>query len=403
MPFINKKESKIMKQKIAIILVLTLLAGLCAFASAEEQENQSTVAVVATVVLVVDGSGDGAVTGEMSTGLANPLHESSVAGILEKVGVSLPAPDFANSASWFVINGNPVIGELRFAVGEQNYCYRVAQAVSYSDISGMYYTWTNSGSASVDYNNATVCFIPGEQGIIQWYDVVPGVMYSLSVDSGADAAGLTEMANKIFKPLQGDVGGDTTEITGTVYGTVVYASNSEVCVNAYDGVYTFRITSRTNVQTAYFDTGDYLCIQYSGDLNNGPLAVVISKVEIVEPTWEPQPTWQPQPTAEPWINPVQNPMISGSGSLVYWDGYSCTLYTDGGETVNLGIASNIDIPDGYFPSSGDYVGYTYNSVLCELAAIYCISAASREPDIVWEDIVPESEPVVEEHATGLLF
>lgn len=338
-----------------------------------------------------------AVSGTPSVGMPNPLSEASVKGILEAIGVELPAPDFANSASWFVINGNPRIGELRFSVGGQNYVYRVAAMNAFDDISGMYYTWTETSTARVGYNEAKVSLIRDEQGVIQWYDVVPGLMYSLSVDSGADAALLAETANAIYAPVQGDADGDVPTTGGTVYGTVIYATNSDFSLDCGGSVYAFRITSSTRVNTYSFDRGDFLCVQYIGDLGSNPAAIQIDKIPVVEPTMIPQPTQAPRPTPAPYIDPVVNPMISSTGVLTSW-GDICTIITDSGQSLRLSLSANFSMPIGYFPKSGDNVSFTYNSArgeLCELE--YISSEAMGYDDYVapealggWDYVAPEA-------------
>ena len=40
------------------------------------------------------------------------------------------------------------------------------------------------------------------QGKILWFDLVPGILYSLSMDSGASEEALLDMANNLFRPAQ---------------------------------------------------------------------------------------------------------------------------------------------------------------------------------------------------------
>ena len=35
-----------------------------------------------------------------------------------------------------------------------------------------------------------------------WFDLVPGILYSMSMDSGASEEALLEMANSLFEPAQ---------------------------------------------------------------------------------------------------------------------------------------------------------------------------------------------------------
>lgn len=43
-------------------------------------------------------------------------------------------------------------------------------------------------------------------GKIIWFDIVPGIEYSLSVESGANAEVLSDMASLLFTPMQGEAG-----------------------------------------------------------------------------------------------------------------------------------------------------------------------------------------------------
>lgn len=43
-------------------------------------------------------------------------------------------------------------------------------------------------------------------GKIIWFDIVPGIEYSLSVESGANAEVLSDMASLLLPPMQGEAG-----------------------------------------------------------------------------------------------------------------------------------------------------------------------------------------------------
>ena len=61
-------------------------------------------------------------------------------------------------------------------------------------------------TASVLWCPAELYYVPGGEGKMLWYDVVPGLLYSLWMEDGASAENLTALAKEIFKPAQGDVG-----------------------------------------------------------------------------------------------------------------------------------------------------------------------------------------------------
>lgn len=107
----------------------------------------------------------------------------------------------------FEYNGM-TIAETAFTMDGAQWVYRTAATgeVSIIDISGMEQTFTAHAVAQVSYCDAELSFDEGGAGKILWLDVAPGLAYSLSVDSGASEQLLTDMANAIFAPVQGDVG-----------------------------------------------------------------------------------------------------------------------------------------------------------------------------------------------------
>ena len=61
-------------------------------------------------------------------------------------------------------------------------------------------------TAAVSYCVARLSYEDGGGGKIVWFDPVPGLLYSLSMNSNASAEQLTELAVQLFSPAQGDVG-----------------------------------------------------------------------------------------------------------------------------------------------------------------------------------------------------
>lgn len=139
-------------------------------------------------------------------GMPNPLHESDRAGVLNATGFELNPPEGAEDIQYFYIDSESPIAELRFVLDGRKYMYRAKGAVEFEDISGMYFDWAEESGGSVLGRDAKISLIPGSEGIVLWYDIAPGVMYSLSVDSGAQAQALAEVASSVFEPVQGDAG-----------------------------------------------------------------------------------------------------------------------------------------------------------------------------------------------------
>ena len=119
------------------------------------------------------------------------------------------APDNAENVrvSAFEQDGLTV-AETRFTLSGISYAYRTAATpeVTLTDISGESGEYAEHAQAQVSWCDAQLSFTQGGSGKILWLDVVPGLVYSLSVESGASQELLSTMANTLFVPAQGDVG-----------------------------------------------------------------------------------------------------------------------------------------------------------------------------------------------------
>ena len=132
--------------------------------------------------------------------------------IVETLGYQMAvAPADAEQVVYNVLTlDGLVVGETAFVLDGVNCVYRNAAtfeiAEDFADISGLTGAYPVNESASVSYCSARLSYEEGGSGKIVWFDPVPGLLYSLSVDSGASADALTEMAMQLFSPAQGDVG-----------------------------------------------------------------------------------------------------------------------------------------------------------------------------------------------------
>lgn len=140
---------------------------------------------------------------ESAAGLANPVHEATVDSILTDLGIDMSACD-AYEAAYSTIDGEPTVAQAQFTADGLSYTYRIAAAAEATDISGLFYKWDEETTATVADREASVVITKDGVGCISWFDVVPGIMYTLSMDKGATAELLTDMANQLFVPLQGE-------------------------------------------------------------------------------------------------------------------------------------------------------------------------------------------------------
>lgn len=146
---------------------------------------------------------------EPFAGMPNPMHEATAESILNDIGFSFTAPAGAENVTFFTIdmNDDSPIAEMRFTQDGADWTYRIRAALEYADISGMYYQWKNSSKTSIGYNEAQASWNDGEAGIVGWYDIAPGLLYSLSAQGSVGEEMLVSMANALYAPVQGEVDG----------------------------------------------------------------------------------------------------------------------------------------------------------------------------------------------------
>lgn len=105
----------------------------------------------------------------------------------------------------FSLEGHTV-AETAFTADGARWTYRTAPGeLELIDISGLA-DFSAGAAGQVSYCEARLSYDEGGAGKIVWFDIVPGIEYSLSVESGANEQMLLDMANALFVPMQGDAG-----------------------------------------------------------------------------------------------------------------------------------------------------------------------------------------------------
>ena len=93
------------------------------------------------------------------------------------------------------------VAETAFTLSGARWVYRTAPGeLELVDISGLG-SFSLSAAGKVSYCDAQLSYDEGGAGKIIWFDIVPGIEYSLSVDTGASAEALTNMADTLFIPM----------------------------------------------------------------------------------------------------------------------------------------------------------------------------------------------------------
>lgn len=128
--------------------------------------------------------------------------------ILRATGLNVTvAPDHAENITYnaFRLDGL-VVAETTFQINDITYAYRMAGTMelleNFTDISGINDPLDQVAAGDVYWCRAKVSFNEGGEGKIIWFDLVPGILYSLSMDSGASKETLLDMANGLFVPAQ---------------------------------------------------------------------------------------------------------------------------------------------------------------------------------------------------------
>jgi len=163
-------------------------------------------AISILLALILIGSLSGCSTTEKKPAeeVENPVRESSAEEILETLGMTLNVPADAQNASYSIIDIEDVnpIAEAKFTRDNVEYTYRIRSAAAFEDVSGAYYDWKIVNQIEISYCSGEVRLIEGAEGICLWYDPVPGLMYSLYVNTGASEEGLLSMANELYIPAK---------------------------------------------------------------------------------------------------------------------------------------------------------------------------------------------------------
>ena len=145
-------------------------------------------------------------------GMVNPWVEMSGDELWQTAGVTLNLPEGAENViyQWMSEDG---LAEMMFTLDGDEYCARVKPAAleagQLENISGMYFQWEHEEPITVGTCEGTIGLAQtGSEDWVElcmWYDVAPGLMYSLSVyTTDPDGLDLVAVAEMVYEPMQGD-------------------------------------------------------------------------------------------------------------------------------------------------------------------------------------------------------
>ena len=139
-----------------------------------------------------------------ATQLVNPVHESTAAEILEKLGIQFHVPKDAQNVSYFTIDAGDkkAMAQAKFTISNVEYTHRIQAKAAFEDISGAYFNWATVKKVEVSYCSGELRYNNGKEGICLWYDTAPGLMYSIYTEQGASEETLMSLANELFVPAK---------------------------------------------------------------------------------------------------------------------------------------------------------------------------------------------------------
>ena len=101
------------------------------------------------------------------------------------------------------------VGETTFTLDGVSCAYRIAltydTSSDFADISGVAEEFDHRAEAEVGWCPARLAWNDGGAGKVVWFDLVPGQLFSLSVDAGASQERLLDLAGQLFLPAQDEL------------------------------------------------------------------------------------------------------------------------------------------------------------------------------------------------------
>lgn len=136
---------------------------------------------------------------------------NAAAGIMETQSLAVPAaPEGAEDVFYMAFPlEDMAVMEVSFTADHIRWHYRMAASGDVSeaipDISE-FAGGTQTASGKLRWCSTELRWEAGGAGCVIWRDIAPGIVYSLTADSGADETALTAMAQRVFVPAQDDAG-----------------------------------------------------------------------------------------------------------------------------------------------------------------------------------------------------
>ncbi len=145
--------------------------------------------------------------------LANPWTDLTAEQLEQASGVAFGVPEGAENVLYRYLPAEG-LAEMQFTWNGGEYAARILpvalQEGQLMNISGMYFAWENEEAVTIGRCPGTIgqaqCGSEDWAELCLWYDMAPGLMYSLSVSTtDIDGLDLTAIAEQVYIPMQGEV------------------------------------------------------------------------------------------------------------------------------------------------------------------------------------------------------
>lgn len=134
----------------------------------------------------------------------NPWRETTAEELMQTLGVEFGVPEDAENVVYRMLEAEN-LAEMQFVWCGAECCARIMPTAEFEDISGFFYDWDSEEECEIGWCAGRV--MRAENAIVfLWYDVAPGLMYSVGMILPPDAqADILAQAEMIYIPAQGEV------------------------------------------------------------------------------------------------------------------------------------------------------------------------------------------------------
>lgn len=155
---------------------------------------------------------DSGFVGYEAVSMENPWKDMTAEELMEASGLSFGVPEGAENVIYRYLPSEG-LAEMQFTIGNDEFCARIRSAAlkagELMNISGIYFYWDNEKPVRIGHCDGTVGQAQtGSEDWVElclWYDLAPGLMYSLSVyTTDVDGLDLKAVAEQVYIPTQGD-------------------------------------------------------------------------------------------------------------------------------------------------------------------------------------------------------